>query len=106
MAKKAAGKDKAKAAKVPETVEEAAKAVAKAKAEAPRVSMWRKMGEAYRDGYSVGRKGKDDSANPFNGVTEAVEWGAWFGGHTDGMHAFATKPKREPKAEAQEEAVA
>lgn len=100
MATKGKGK-----ARVPATVEEAAKVVAKGKAE--RISMWRRIGEAYRDGYAVGRRGRDNDSNPFDAENmEQVEFWAWQGGHADGMHAFTTKPKREPKAEAQEEAVA
>lgn len=93
MAKKAS---KAKAAKVPATVEEAAAVVAAGK---ERISMWRRIGEAYRDGYAVGRKGRDAVANPFDPAkAEEIQWGAWDGGYADGVHAFVTKPKRKPKA--------
>lgn len=95
---------KGKNGKVPETVEEAAKVVAEGK---ERISMWRRIGEAYRDGYAVGRKGRDATSNPFlDDSAHKAERFAWCGGWEDGAHAFATKPKREPKAEAQEEAVA
>lgn len=90
---------------LPQTVEEAAKVVAASKGGKERISMWRRIGEAYRDGYAVGRKGRDNGSNPFSDTQESVEFWAWQGGHEDGAHAFATKPVREPKA-AQEEAVA